>query len=308
MATAVLLAGAVVSGPASAWEGGDPGGGGSELPPPSTGGASDSGGYATGQVRNCSIVSSPSYLGVSCGSSSGGNKRTIKEILDGDPLPECWHEPLTAAELVALGNENREDSAWHWERCLTGIDRETLRVLPGGVGFTIGLVALTPEDVRTLTRNQEQLVRFHGKDGQIPAPVAAVSPTAHPRVGGWVSFFNGTRSQVSVDTGTVVLRARVERIDVHPLGEGAGDTVACPGTGHRAERGDTPQSHPAGCWYKYEQSSAGEPDQKYPALITAHWRVDVSDDAGGSFRYFNSFTKSQTTTIPVTEIQALVVR
>lgn len=309
VATLALGAGLALAGPASAWEGeGGSGGGNGDDTTIGQGESYDNGEPATGQVRSCSIVSSPAYLGVACGSAKGGNAPSIKEILDGDPLPDCWHEPLTASELAALGYTNDEDSVWYWERCLVGIDPETLKVGDEGVSFTVGLESLDPGDIITLTPNQQDLVEFQGKDGQIPAPFAAVSPTAHPRVGAWVSFFNATDAEVVVDAGTVVLRARVDRIDVQPLGEGAGDTVTCPGIGYKAERGDTPETHPAGCWYKYEQSSAAEPDQKYPAVITAYWTVDYSADGGATYQYFNSFSKSQITTIPVTEIQALVIR
>lgn len=308
LAAVVLVCGAAGSGPAFAW----PGAGGPDTgrnDRSSDAGASyDDGGSATGQVRDCSIVSSPSYLGLACGSATGDDRPTIREILDGDPLPECWHEPLTASELAALSLANDTDAVWYWERCLRGIDPETLRVGPQGVSFTAGLVSLDPGDSVTLTPNQADLVEFHGKDGQIPAPFAAVSPSAHPRVGAWVSFFNATDPEVVVDTGPVVLRARVDRIEVQPLGEGAGDTVGCPGNGHQADRSDSPETHPSACWYKYQQSSAAQPDQKYDAVITAFWSVDVSADSGATWSPFNSFSKSQVTTIPVTEIQALVIR
>jgi hypothetical protein len=310
IATVAVLLGLslAVSAPALAFDPPGGNGGGDDDTSSGTGASYDNGEPATDQVRNCSIVSSPSYLGVACGSAKGGDGPTIREILDGDPLPECWHEPLTESELAALGHTNDEDSVWYWERCLEGIDPKTLKVGDEGVSFTVGLVSLDPAETVTLTPNQQDLVEFQGKDGQIPAPFAAVSPTAHPRVGAWVSFFNGTDREVTVDAGTVALRATVDRIEVQPLGEGLGDAVSCPGIGHKAVRGDSPDTHPNACWYKYEQSSAAEPDQKYPAVITAYWSVNVSEDGGATWRYFNSFSKSQVTTIPVTEIQALVIR
>jgi len=41
--------------------------------------------------------------------------------------------------------------------------------------------------------------------------------------------------------------------------------------------------------------------------MTAHWVVEVSADGGATWTTFNRFDKSQITTIPVTEIEALVV-
>ena len=55
-------------------------------------------GPTTGTVGSCSVVSSPSYLGLACGS-GGGASLTPKQILGKDPVPDCWHEPLTDAEL-----------------------------------------------------------------------------------------------------------------------------------------------------------------------------------------------------------------
>jgi hypothetical protein len=277
-----------------------------------TSGGSDSGDTATGQVDNCSIVSSPSYLGMACGS-GGGSTLSVKDILGKDPVPDCWDEPLTAAELAAVGRENTpgpNGSTWYWERCLTGIDKDTLAIGPDGIGFKIGLVSIDNGDpVKTLTDNQQKLVKFEGADRQIPAPVAVVSPSRYPRVGANVSFFDGTDPEVTAAAGGLLLRARVTSFSVKPLGEADPTTVTCPGTGVRAEKGDTPASRPGGCWYKYLHSSADQPDQKYQVDTTAHWTVEYSrNGAAGPWTYFNGFDKSQVTTIPVTEIQALVVR
>lgn len=271
-------------------------------------------GPTTGQVGNCSVVSSPAYLGLSCGSASGDGL-TVKQILKGDPVPGCWHEPLTEAELAAIGYENGPGaSRWFWERCLKGINRKTLQIEPGGIRFTIGLVSLGPGDpIHHLTAHQAALVEFHNDDQQIPAPVAIASPSARPRVGAWVSFFNGTEDEVTASAGAVQLRARITDIAVEPLGARApdADTVRCEGTGIRAASGDTPETLPGACWYRYEKSSSGQPlvtaegQPAYPVVITATWAVDVV--VGGTATPFNSFTKSQVTSLPVTEIQAIVV-
>ena len=159
-------------------------GGGADLPTTDTGDSSDSGGTATGQVRNCSIVSSPAYLGVSCGSSGGRDRRTVREILGDDPVPECWDDPLTAAELSAMGLQNepgQEGQTWYWERCLVGIDPETYRIGPDGISFEIGVVSIANGDpVRTLTQNQQQLVEFNGVDQQIPARSLRCPPRPTP--------------------------------------------------------------------------------------------------------------------------------
>lgn len=314
----------LVAAPAHAFEtdGGNTGGGdsaGTETPTSSTGDSSGSGG-GEGVVGNCHAVANSNYLGLACynGTGGGGETRSIEEILGDDELPECWHEPMSERELEALSLQNSADSIWYWERCLEGIDPETLEIGPGGVDVSVGYVALgADDDVITLTVNQQELIETFRLDGDatIPAPVAGVSPASRPRVGAWVSFFNGTDSEVTATAGSMVLRAAVTRIDVEPLGAGKAPLLTCTGNGYKAQKGETPDNVGVdACWHKYEQSSAGEPDQKYPVQMTTHWAVEYSRGGGGwqPFVGFGgspvTFTKSQVTNHPVTEIQALVIR
>lgn len=290
-----------------------------EAPASSPGDASGSGG-GEGVVGNCYAVANSDYLGLVCydGSAGGGQTRSIEMILGGDELPECWHEPMTERELEALSLQNSENSTWHWERCLEGIDPETLQIAPDGVDVSVGYVALgAGDDVTTLTTNQQDLIDTFRLDGNetIPAPVAGVSPASRPRVGAWVSFFNGTDSEVTATAGSMLLRASVTRIDVEPLGAGKAPMLTCSGNGYKAQSGETPDTVSVdACWHKYEKSSAGEPDQKYPVQMTSHWEVEYSEGGGGwqPFVGFGgspvTFTKSQITNHPVTEIQALVIR
>jgi hypothetical protein len=310
LSAAALTSGLVVAGagPAAAFDP-EPGPANPTDPPTST-----VTGPTTGQVGNCAVVSSPAFLGLSCGSATGALV-TAEQILDGDPVPKCWHEALTEAELAAVGYQNTpgpDGSRWYWERCLEGIDPKTYEIAPGGIRFTIGLVSIKNGDpTKSLTHNQQELVRFHNDDQQVPAPVAISSPSARPRVASWVSFFNGTEDEVTASAGAVALRARITGIEVEPLGATKSDSVACEGTGIRAEAGDTPETLPGACWYRYEKSSSGQPlvsDQglpSYPVVITATWSVETV--VNGVATPFNTFTKSQVTSLPVTEIQAVVV-
>jgi hypothetical protein len=287
-----------------------PPGGGTGNPPPPAGGSGDpssSGGTNVGTAGNCSIVSSPSYLGMSCGDGSM-NRESIKQILAGDPVPGCWDDKLTGAELDAMMLENRDGSTWYWHRCLEGVDKKTMKVLPGGVHFSVELISIKDGDpVTTLTHNQQLLVNLYNTDGTIPSPIAGVSPNARPRVGGWVSFFDGTDDLVTVTAGSVILRAHVASLEVQPNGDGLAPDLTCPGSGYRAQHGQTRADHPSGCWYRYPQSSAAQDGNAYPVKVTAHWVVDVSADGGATFSQFNTFEKSQVTNVPVTEIEALVV-
>lgn len=273
---------------------------------PGPGGGTDSGGPAYGQAGNCSVVSSASYLGLSCGDGSL-TRKSVKQTLGSDPVPGCWDDKLTDAELSAMELDNRDGQTWYWERCLKGIDPKTKKIQPGGVHFTVGVISKGPGDkIVTLTHNQQQLVNMYNRDGTIPSPVAGVSPISRPRVNSDVSFFDGTDDTVSVDAGGVVLSAKVTRIDIEPLGKGIAPKLTCSGIGYKAQPGDTEANHPAGCWYSYKQSSADQPQNAYPANITAHWAVSVT--YAGVTTPFNTFEKSQITTVPVAEIQAIVVQ
>ncbi|MFT4082977.1 MAG: hypothetical protein QM638_10355, partial [Nocardioides sp.] len=158
--------------------------------------------------------------------------------------------------------------------------------------------------VRHLTSRQRDLVGSVEGDRQVPAPVAGVSPSSHPRVGEQVAFFDGTADGLRVRAGSVSLHAWVTRLVVKPLGAGHQGSVSCPGSGVVAGAGDTPGNTPGGCWWKYVASSAGLPGDVYPVEVTAFWRVD-SSVGGGSWTPFTRFTKSQVTRVPVTEIQTL---
>ena len=307
-ATAVALLALGLAGPTYADPGGNFPGPATPTPTPTP---TTTGGTVYDQVGNCSVVSTPGYMGLSC-SGGSGKFDSIAKTLHGDDLPTCWNDAMTPAQQDAMMLGSKEGESWYWERCLHGIDPDTLEVGPDGVTFTITYVSLTPDQVTTLTPHQLNLVDRFDQDGQIPSPVAGVSPMDQPRVGAWFSFFDGTDDEVTVRAGGVVLRARIERLTVEPLGEGVAEPsdvalpLHCDGTGHRAERGDNPDNAD-GCWFKYLRSSADQSDNDYDVWMTAHWKVEYSLN-GADFQPFNEFDKSQITTIPVSEIEALVVR
>jgi hypothetical protein len=275
--------------------------------PPDTGGDHP----AYGTIKNCAIVSSSSYLGMSCAGSDGGG-RTIKQILGSSDVPACWDEPLTDAELAAMNVQNKpgpDGWTYYWEKCLSGIDPKTKTLEPEGIKITVGLIPIANGDpIKTLDSHQQELINAFAENGNIPVPVAGVSPADHARVGGNVSFFDGTPDSLQVAFGSVVLRAHIESIDIEPLGPGRLPKISCPGTGVVAQPGDTPESKPQGCWYRYLRSSAGQPHDEYPVQITAHWIVESSADGGATFTTFNRFTKSAITRVAVKEVQALVVQ
>ncbi|MGL5811297.1 MAG: hypothetical protein ACRCYQ_15255 [Nocardioides sp.] len=273
------------------------------VPDGASGGAEDSGGSNYGNHADCLVVSTSRYLGLYCGR---GRRDVVDvaEILRDDPVPTCWHEAMSDADLRVMDVVNTPETTWYWRRCVDGISKRPNRFAPR---FTIGIEALGPGDtVVRLTPNQERLIESSSVLDAIPPPIAAISPMARPRVGARVSIYNANRSEVTVRAGSVLLRGRIGRLSVRPLGRSTMPNLTCSGTGYRADPGETPATHD-GCWYKYQKSSAAEPDNVYRLWMTAHWVVDLSVDGGATWQRFNAFRKSQITTVPVTEIQTLVV-
>ena len=312
----LLIAGAVAPAQAGTGMGGPPPPPTSGTPPTSEGPATStddpysSSGPSYGQVSNCSVVSTPNYIGLSCGS-GGGEVQTVKEYFGVEKkkdIPGCSHDALGQAELDALQYENTpgpEGTTWYWEYCL--VDPE-LGTPVNQVEFTVSIVWIRNDQDVEVNALVNDLVDL--RNGTVPFPVAVATPSSRPRVGAWTSFVNGTDDHLTVAAGNVTLDAHIVGLTVKPLGEDRPESVSCPGTGYTAQRGDTPDTH-AGCWWKYANSSSGQPmvtsegQPAYPVEITATWAVDTI--VGGNRQRFNTFQKSQVTALPVTEIQALVV-
>lgn len=268
----------------------------------------------TGNGASCYVVSNPNYLGGVCTRANGGgsDQPTIEEILDGDPLPDCWDAPLEASELDGLNLANSRELTWYWHKCLKGIDPETLRVVhERGPYFLTQLTTFVvdpgPEDEVPveLTDNQQALVDRFFRDGSIPAPFLAASPEPIPLVNQDVSFFNHGEDvvEVTVPEVGVTMRARITGMTILPEGR-PGPVLHCDGTGYEARPGETRRDHPDGCWHRYERSSLGLEDDVFQAEIHTHWTVEVG--SGGTWTHFHDFTKSAFTGIAVNEVQALV--
>ena len=262
--------------------------------------------------RNCSIVSGPSYVGGVC-AGSVNESRSVKQILGDDPVPDCWDEKVSDEELAAMGKHNVPGPGgytYYWSHCLTGIDKKTKVREPGGVHISTELNPIpngTPP--RTLTHNQQVLVDGFADRGNVPTPIAAVSPSDHPRVGQDVAFSNASDGDFYVRPLGAVIHAYVDHTYVEPLGSGRAPRIDCPGNGTVAEPGQRPVEGDGLCWYRYLHSSAGQADDVYDVRITSHWVVEISATGEpGSYERLDDFMKSATTRIPVTEIQTLVVQ
>lgn len=272
------------------------------------------GGDARGTYRegnnSCYLVSTPGYLGGRCVKLGGGTVLlTIKELLAGDPLPECWDSRLTQRELDGLRLVNDDGYVWYWNKCLEGIDPVTFEVDPDKVNITTELVRYKrPEYViTTLTDNQQKVVERYNEDDVIPMPVLGVSPDALPLVNNEVSFFNFGASQLTVRVPVIdiEMRAQIDRMKVLPEGR-PGPVVTCDDIGYQAAPGETKKDHPQGCWYTYKRSSLDLPNDVYAAEVHTHWVVHVRRPGGG-WELFNAFWKGSYWNIGVNEVQAVVV-
>lgn len=305
-AIAALLLGVGAWSPAFAGDGFPGDGGETTDPPPYNGPAENL------QWHNCTIVSGPEYIGGVCAGSKSEGK-TVKQILGKDDVPDCWDDPVSEEDLAAMDKENApgpDGYTYYWHSCLTGVDKKTKTVEPGGMHIETNLKAIpngTPP--QTLTTNQQVLVDGVADRGNIPRPVAVVSPSDHPRVGLNVAFLNGSKGSLNVRPLGAVIHAYVDHTYIEPLGKDKTPKIDCPGNGRPASPGQTPVAGDGLCWYKYLHSSAGQADDVYHVQITSHWVVEISaTGAPGTFERLDDFMKSAISQVPVTEVQALVVQ
>lgn len=301
VATAIVV---LVGGPAVATGPNEP------DPPPCTSNCPiDNSDPVTGQVGSCYAAAGPSYIGLACPTSADHPGKTVKQILGPDPVPKCWDEPMSDQDLASMGLANNDDDpggwTWYWYRCLHGITKKSKSMANATYDIRPDKV-FHGQSIKTLTTRQKKLVDRNRTDSQVPIPVAGISPADHPRVRQAVAFFDGTHDTVTANAAGVLLSAHIDHIVIHPLGAGSDVTKRCDGTGRRAEYGETPTSAPSLCWYAYQRSSADQPDEVYSAEISAYWVV-TSQVGGGAPQFFGRFTKSAITTIPVTDVQTLVV-
>jgi hypothetical protein len=262
--------------------------------------------------HSCTIVSGPEYIGGVCAGSKAEGK-SVKEILGKDPVPVCWDDRVSDEDLTAMGKANVPGPGgitYYWRSCLRGVDPKTKKVEPGGMHIKTFLTHLgngTPPE--TLTDNQRELVDGVADRGNIPTPVAVVSPSDHPRVGLDVAFLNGSKGTLDVTPLGAYIHAYVDHTTVEPLGQGVPPKVGCRRNGTPASRGQTRVEGDGLCWFKYLRSSAGQPEDSYQVRITSHWVVEISASGkAGTFEPLDDFNKSAITPVPVTEVQALVVQ
>ena len=264
--------------------------------------------YQTGGGSACSLIASPNSVGGVCLSARAFDGPTIREVLKGDDLPDCWHQRLTPEQLDNIGLEPLNDGThYYWHRCLRGIDRKTYEIEPEGLFFAVGIWIYEPDDPELveLTPNQREFINRFVRNGNVPVPLMLSSPSPVPWVNDDVAFYNAGDDDIHVDLSIpgVEMRGRVTELLVYPEGRD-GPVVTCPGSGKEVTAKDTPESVPDACWHAFEQSSQTQPDDAYEGEIHAQWQIDAR--INGEWQQFHSFVKSSEGVIQVNEVQALV--
>lgn len=296
----------------------DPGGG------KNGGGGSSSGGPVFGSAGGCSLFANASSFGMSCvtgGSVVAG--KSVKTVLDGDKAPNCWDELI--ADPGKYGMQAAPDGSYHWymHYCISGLDvnapvneQPGLQLDPKLITIQTGApdcpspqpVSKEGQCVMTLTSHQRQVVELGAlQGGQIPPIVLVSFPSTKVRTNEQVAFENrggdGMTKTPVYHVGGVSMWAVETAFKIYPDGPN-GPAKTCDGA-TLLQQGDTPQTNPDACWWKYGQSSAQQPDQAYPFRAEADWSVMVSD-ANGT-KVFASFEKYWDQPLPVFDIQTLVV-
>ncbi len=267
---------------------------------------------ATAQVRTCSLYAGDGTYGMTCRGGTG-DSATYAEILGGEAVPDCWHEDvLPGFEPPEVKEELPRGGRWYLRTCLTGgIDPET-KVGNGELTFSQTPEYVAPPDRPIdLLPGQQIIVSGQRNTRQIPEPFVQPSPSAKPRVGQDLAFYvpesNTSGATITVrgpGIGTVQMRARMTDLTVWPKGT-ASPVVSCPGGGLEVTRTDTRDALPNACWWRFDRSSANQPNNRYPMQVQAGWVVEYNAD--GAWQTLGTFTKEQGILQRVVEVQTIVV-
>ena len=151
----------------------------------------------------------------------------------------------------------------------------------------------------------------------IPAPTTGRYPAGTMRDGRPFTVVNAYTWFWTDPESFQVLTARADaggvwaQVTVTPTalaftpGDGA-DAVSCPGPGVAWQRGDGVWApSPAGCHYRYPQSSIRQPDQQVTATYGISWSVEWTSSTGASGT-LPGLTTSSNATFAVAEVQAVV--
>lgn len=324
-ALAVLIAGLVAVGQVDAAAfGGNPSDPNPPQPPPTSGTTpGQSGQPKQAAVQNCSVYATASSFGMSClGAGGSGDVRTVKDILGKDKPPTCWDERISDATLQSVYEYTQNpDAPYYLHTCISGLNLTSSPDNQPGLVLSQDVIeipiqaqsckepytaAMTGTCVMTLTVNQHTVVSaVRSQSAQIPGVVIATYPSNRVRTAvptAFVDRANGGETRTAdYNIGGVTMYAAMDSFAIYPYGPQGGTKKPCDGTAD-VSPSDTPASKPRACWWTYDKSSAGQPNQVYPFRAEATWTVYVNG------KPFATFGKYSDLRLPVYDVQTLVVK
>jgi hypothetical protein len=147
---------------------------------------------------------------------------------------------------------------------------------------------------------------------RLPGPSVKMSPPSDAQVVNfkdwlWVdpSSWHPISATATAGPVSATATATPERV-VYDMGNGT--TITCNGPGTPYDPNTSPDAQSTNCGYTYASSSAGQPDNRYPASATIYWSVRwtaAGAPGGGSLGEIPGGTTS--TPVRVDEIQAVNV-
>lgn len=317
----------LLAAPAVAGGYGKPGGAG---PPKSTSAPQRDKATSTTSGQSCSLYGSSAGFGMVCSGAAGG--KTLAQLFSEagiDTSDEfCWDDP-DLPDGFEPEKQRSGPGRWWLHTCLSFERKIVSRTT---TNLTYEYHFHEPGTEKELSDAQEAVIELVTGRGQIPFLQVQTSPISSPRVKQPIAFSMLCDSRVvcNASAGTVVTRRLkvggvdmwAELVHLRVLPEGAArpeKVVDCaragkPQTAEQLDEGD--RDDPTVCRYEYERSSnsagGGTSGDRYPARVTAYWRIFVDEGNGprplrNGDEDASTYEKSTTNQIRVTEVQTLVV-
>lgn len=305
---------------------------GTQPSPPSPSGSQSgsSGAPVQKAVRACSLYATSSNFGLSCITGGAGDVRTVRDILGktgkkDNPPPTCWDDPISAQDLQQKYEyAPNPDAPYYLHTCITGLilsnslyyqpsvqlNQQVIEIPKGAPDCAKPYTdAMTGGCVMTLTAEQRKVVSsVNGADAQIPGITILTRPSTKVRTNEKLTFVDADATGLNVPVGKttvggVTLWAQMTDFKIFPYGPD-GVSVVCDGSDVGPDGAALAGKHP--CRWAYPKSSAGQPGQVYPFRAEADWTVYY--DAGAGPRVLQSFQKYDDLSLPVSDIQTIVIR
>ncbi len=310
---------------------------GNSGPAPSDGSTSGSSGQAKQtNVRSCSLYATSSNFGLSCLTGEGTGGRTVQQVLGythkvPNRPPTCWDTLISPQDLESKYHiPPLAGELYYVHSCISGLIlhnplsyQPTVQLNQDVIEIPVNtpncdtkkpyLVEQKGKCIMTLIQNQQQVVNATGhKDGKIPGIVLSQQPSTNVRTNEDVAYVDaaaddhGHRITTTrkYTIGGISLFATMNPFTIYPHGPD-GVSKQCNGTAEVTPE-DSRASRPDACWWKYDRSSADQPNKAYQFRAQATWTVYYQVD-NGPLQKLQTFQKYDDLTIPVSDIQSIVV-